>query len=51
VFRDSNVAKAFLEDFLDVTIQEITPLPFRQRFTDDASIVEFEFPFLIFSTA
>ncbi len=43
VFSDTNIAKAFLEDFLDVTIEEITKLDDKYRVTDDASTVEFDF--------
>jgi len=43
VFSDIKIAKAFLEDFLDVTIEEITKLDDKYRVTDDASTVEFDF--------
>jgi hypothetical protein len=43
IFSDPETSKVFLEDFLDVTIQEIEPLPVQQRFTDEASIVEFDY--------
>jgi len=43
VFSDERIAKRFLEDFLDVTIQEIERLPEQQRVTDDAAMVEFDY--------
>jgi predicted transposase YdaD len=43
VFSDTNIAKAFLEDFLDVTIEEIDKLENTKRISDDASTVEFDF--------
>jgi len=43
VFSDINIAKAFLEDFFDVTIEEIKKLDDKYRLTDDASTVEFDF--------
>jgi hypothetical protein len=43
VFSDVEVAKHFLQDFLDITIEEITPLPRKQQLTDDAAFVEFDY--------
>ncbi len=43
IFSDTRIAKRFLEDFLDVTIDSLEVLPTRQRFTDESSIVEFDF--------
>ena len=43
VFSDLNIAKRFLEDFLDVTIQSIEALKENHKITDDASVVEFDF--------
>ena len=43
VFRHTHIAKAFLEDMLDVTIEEIEPLPRKNKITDDAAFVEFDF--------
>lgn len=43
VFSDLKIAKRFLEDFLDEEIQEIEFLPSRNKITDDAQIVEFDF--------
>ncbi|MGE5340776.1 MAG: hypothetical protein ACM3SY_07870, partial [Candidatus Omnitrophota bacterium] len=43
VFSDLNIAKAFLEDFLDVPIEEIKKLENENRLTDDATSVEFDF--------
>lgn len=42
-FSDVRIAQRFLEDFLDVTIEEITLLPEKHKVTDDASVVEFDF--------
>ncbi len=43
VFSDERIAKAFLEDFLDVQIEELSMLPKQHQVTDDASFVEFDF--------
>jgi len=43
VFADENIARQFLEDFLDVRIESIEPLQPRHQFTNDAAIVEFDF--------
>jgi hypothetical protein len=43
VFSDPEIAQKFLEDFLDVEIEEIQILNDKHRITDDASIVEFDF--------
>ena len=43
VFSDLTIAKAFLEDFLEVDITSIEYLESTQRFTDRAAIVEFDF--------
>lgn len=43
VFSDERIAKAFLEDFLSVQIEELAMLPRRHQVTDDASFVEFDF--------
>lgn len=43
VFSDQNIAKRFLEDFFDVTIQEIEILKLNHKITDDAVAVEFDF--------
>jgi hypothetical protein len=43
VFSDLKIAKAFLEDFLDVEIESITQLKGKHSVTDDASIVEFDY--------
>ena len=43
VYPDLVIAKAFIEDFLDVPLEEIEKLPETYRITDDASIVEFVF--------
>ena len=43
VFADLKIAKKFLEDFLDIEIEEIEGLPAKQKITDDASFVEFDF--------
>lgn len=43
VFSDLNIAKAFLEDFLDIKIESITKLDNKHSVTDDATIVEFDY--------
>ncbi len=46
VFSDLEIAKAFLEDFLDIEIEgieNITKLDNSARVTDDATIVEFDY--------
>ena len=43
VFSDDNIAKVFLQDFLDVTIESLEILPYQLRVTDDAAYVEFDF--------
>jgi len=43
VFADTRIAKRFLEDFLNVTIDSLEPLPLHQRVTDEAAIVEFDY--------
>ncbi len=43
VFQDLNVAKQFLEDLLNVTIESIEYLARKNKITDDASFVEFDF--------
>ena len=43
VFSDPIIAKAFLEAFFDVTIEEIELVRVKHRLTDSATIVEFDF--------
>lgn len=43
VFSDLTISKAFLEDLLDVAIEDIALLQNKKRITDDASSVEFDF--------
>ena len=43
VFSDLKIAKAFLEDFLEVNISSIELLENTKRFTDNAAIVDFDF--------
>ena len=43
VFSDLTIAQKFLEDVFCLEIQEITRLPEKNRVTNDASIVEFDF--------
>lgn len=43
VFSDLDIAKKFLEDFLDVEIQEIAPMVLKHKVTDSAQTVEFDF--------
>ncbi|MBI4645731.1 MAG: hypothetical protein HY738_03800 [Bacteroidia bacterium] len=43
VFKDTGIAKRFLEDFFDITIENIELLTQKHRITDDAIAVEFDF--------
>lgn len=43
VFSETRIAQRFLEDFFDVTIESIEPLPNRHKVTDDSTAVEFDF--------
>ena len=43
VFSELKIAKRFLEDFLDVEIQEIKPMPVKNKISDAARVVEFDF--------
>ena len=43
VFSDLMIAKKFLEDFLDVDIEEIKVLERKHKATDDAVAVEFDY--------
>jgi hypothetical protein len=43
VFSDTRIAKRFLEDFFDVTIETIELLTIHHKITDDAVAVEFDF--------
>ena len=43
VFSDTRIAKRFLEDFFDITIEELEILPTKHKITDNSSAVEFDF--------
>jgi hypothetical protein len=43
VFSDLKIAKRFLEDFFEITIENIELLTFHHKITDDAVAVEFDF--------
>lgn len=43
IFSDVNIAKSFLEDFFEFTIQSIEPLNVKHKITDDATAVEFDY--------
>ncbi|HLP59260.1 MAG TPA: hypothetical protein VK186_10540 [Candidatus Deferrimicrobium sp.] len=43
VFSEPKIAKAFLEDFLDIKIEEIERLENKHHLTDDATYVEFDY--------
>ena len=43
IFSDSVTAKRFFEDILDVTITDFQPLPRKNKMTDDAAFVEFDY--------
>ena len=42
-FKDLNTAKSFLEDALNTTITDLEILPRKNKITDDAAFVEFDF--------
>jgi len=43
VFSDTRIAKRFLEDFFDITIDELEILHTKHKITDNATAVEFDF--------
>ncbi len=43
VFSNKRIAKKFLEDFFNVHITEITPLPTENRMTNESSLVKFDY--------
>ncbi len=43
IFSDKEIAKRFIEDFLEKEIEEITKLDNRHKVTDDAKVVEFDY--------
>jgi len=43
IFKDIDIAKSFLEDFLDVEIEEINKLEEKHRITDKSKVVEFDY--------
>jgi len=43
VFKETEIAKKFLEDFFDITIDSIELLTQKHKITDDAVAVEFDF--------
>ncbi len=43
VFQETEIAKRFLEDFFDITIESIELLTHKHKITDDAVAVEFDF--------
>lgn len=43
VFSDERIAKAFIEDMLDVEITEITKLDTDHRITNQAALVRFDY--------
>ncbi len=43
VFSNLDIARRFLEDFLDIKIEKLEFLPNKHRVTNDAQIVEFDF--------
>jgi hypothetical protein len=43
VFSDTSISKRFLEDFLDISIEDIQPLDKQKNLTDDSRLVEFDF--------
>jgi hypothetical protein len=43
VFSETRIAKRFLEDFFDITIDELEVLPTKHKITDNSAAVEFDF--------
>lgn len=43
IFKDTKIAKAFLEDFLEVKIENIKKLDERHRVTDKSKVIEFDY--------
>jgi hypothetical protein len=43
VFKETEIAKKFLEDFFDISIESIELLTQKHKITDDAVAVEFDF--------
>ncbi len=43
VFKETEIAKKFLEDFFDITIESIELLTHKHKITDDSVAVEFDF--------
>ncbi len=43
VFSETRIAKRFLEDFFDITIDELEILPTKHKITDNSTAVEFDF--------
>jgi hypothetical protein len=43
VFSEIKIAKRFLEDFFDITIDELEILPTKHKITDNSTAVEFDF--------
>ncbi|MDZ7879677.1 MAG: hypothetical protein U5L45_18510 [Saprospiraceae bacterium] len=43
IFSDSTIAKSFFEDFLSVEITHLEPLPRKNKLTDDAAFVEYDY--------
>jgi len=43
VFSDLKIAKVFIEDFLDIEIQDIKKLKTENRLTSDSQSVKFDF--------
>ena len=43
IFSDKQIAKRFLEDFLEIKIQEIEVLPVDHKLTNEASLLRFDY--------
>ena len=43
VFSDRDIAKRFIEDILDTSIDHIEPLSEKHKVTDDAAAIEFDY--------
>jgi len=43
VFSETKIAKRFLEDFFDISIDELEVLPTKHKITDNSTAVEFDF--------
>ena len=43
IFSDTKIAKQFLEDFFEFTIEEIEALPLSHKLTNEANLIHFDY--------